>query len=180
MIWMALNRIHQRCSANVGGGGFLALATVLAMLLFSACARHDVPDAVAVPGPVQPINAPDHTDPAARAERCEEQAARFVARGLWRESSTTATDERLLRSKAHYSQKHGECDVLVEGRLTLTIGVEIVYSKLWDVYAATPLAAWTNDPRTAVRRGVCQVDLSDDPFVSCRVAKFFIDDHMGH
>jgi hypothetical protein len=114
------------------------------------------------------------------AERCDDRASRFAARGLWHDSLRTGTRDELLRWSAHYSVKHGECDVLIEHRLTVADGFAFVYSELWDAFGAAPLAAWTDDPRPDVRRGVCRLELGEHPEVSCRAARYFIDDHLDH
>jgi hypothetical protein len=101
-------------------------------------------------------------------------------RGLWRDSLPKGSTDALLKWTAHYSEKHQECDVLIEHRLALPGGLETVYSELWEAFGAAPLAAWTDDRRADVRQGVCRLEVSDNVFVSCRAAKFFIDDHMLH
>ena len=59
------------------------------------------------------------------ADKCDDRASRFAARGLWRDALRTGARDELVRWSAHYSLKHGECDVLIEHRLTLPDGFEL-------------------------------------------------------
>jgi hypothetical protein len=111
-----------------------------------------------------------------RAESCRAQAGRFAERALWKGPPANG-DDVLLGSTAHYSRKHGECDVLTEHRVRLADGGTLAYSELWDAFGATALAVWTGESGPAAR-GVCRVNLSDRPLVSCLTARFFIDDRM--
>ena len=85
-----------------------------------------------------------------------------------------------LRWSAHHSEKYDECYVLIEHRISVERGVAPVVSELWDAFDATILARWTDDPRASARRSFCQVTLGDDPFTSCAVSRYFIDEHMTH
>jgi len=83
---------------------------------------------------------------------------------------------------AHHSEKYDQCYVLIEYRIPVARGIAPtpLVSELWDAFDATVLARWTDDPRGSARRSLCQVTLGDDPFTSCAVSKYFIDEHMRH
>jgi len=112
----------------------------------------------------------------ARGAGCDAQAARFAENDVWRSS----TGDRLVRHVAHYSGKYDECYVLLERTFFVPASSPPVVSELWEAFDGTSLAVFTDDGREAMRRSFCQVTLSDDPFTSCAVSKFFIDEHMGH
>jgi len=115
-----------------------------------------------------------------RERRCEVQAARVAADGLWRSDSTDGADDGALRWVAHYSEKYDQCYVVIDRRVPVHDGARPIVSELWEAFEATVLAGYTHDARATMRRSLCQVDLSDDPFTSCAVSKYFIDEHMTH
>lgn len=146
-------------------------------LLWSGCRRvaHREP---AGPSTLEMDAAPIASTVVDRASGCRDQALRFTERALWK-SSHGKDDDVLLRWTAHYSRKHEECGVLTEHRLRLEAGGTLTYSELWDPFSAEALAVWTGDSGSAAH-GVCRVNVSDRPPVSCLTARFFIDDHMTH
>ena len=84
------------------------------------------------------------------------------------------------RWEAHYSEKYDQCYVLIDRRISDRSGAQAVVSELWEAFDAALLAIHTASTDEAVNHGYCQVSLSDDPFTSCMVSKFFIDEHMQH
>lgn len=97
---------------------------------------------------------------------------------MWRRSATPSESDRPLRWTAHFSPKYDACYMLVERRGDG--GALAVVSELWDAVEIEVLAEYTHDSDAAVRRRHCQVTLSEDPFTSCAVAQYFIDEHMRH
>ena len=89
------------------------------------------------------------------------------------------SQDRPLRWVGHYSHKYDQCYVLIDRHVFLP-GSAPVVSELWEAFEAAILAEYTDDARTTIRRSFCQVALSDDPFTSCEVSKYFIDEHMKH
>jgi hypothetical protein len=112
----------------------------------------------------------DDRDPSAR---CDRQVARLVA-------STMRGDDRARppRWEAHYSGKYDQCYVRID-RLVGAAGAQAIVSELWEAFDAALLAVHSAGGKTIDPR-YCQVSLSDDPFTSCMVSKFFIDEHMRH
>ena len=81
---------------------------------------------------------------------------------------------------SHYSEKYDDCYVLLDHNVHVQDGAAAIISELWNPFEATVLAEYTSDARAAMQRRFCQVDLSDDPFTSCLVAKYFVDEHLTH
>jgi hypothetical protein len=156
------------------------LAGAAVTLLLAACAACHRDTREPPANAPADIELPARFDPAARARHCDAQAARFAAGHVWGNRSAAGAADVLLRWQAHFSDKHQECDVLVEHRVSSPGSSEVVYSELWEPFDAQPLAAWTGDPRPDVRRAICRIEISDYPSVSCPVARFFIDDHLLH
>ena len=115
-----------------------------------------------------------------RVKRCDAQAARVAAGSVWSGSSIDRGEDRPLRWVAHYSEKYDHCYVLIDHRIRVHNDSAPIVSELWDAFEAEVLADYTDDVRIRVRRSFCQVALSDDPFTSCAVSKYFIDEHMRH
>jgi len=114
--------------------------------------------------------------PRRRASGCGAQAARFAANNLWRSS----TRDRLVRQAAHYSDKYDECYVLLDRTFSVPGGPAPAVSELWEAFDGVVLAVFTAAEDATTRKSFCQVALSDNPYTSCAVAKFFIDEHMTH
>ena len=99
---------------------------------------------------------------------------------MWRGVSMDRAHDAPAKWAGHYSGKYESCYVVLEFRFPVRDGAAPLVSELWDAFDATVLAAWTGDERVPVRRRFCQVALSDDPYTSCAVSKYFIDEHMAH
>ena len=115
-----------------------------------------------------------------RVKRCDAQAARVAAGSVWGGSSIARDGDRPLRWVAHYSEKYDHCYVLIDHRITVHGDSAPIVTELWDAFEAEVLAEYTTDVRIKIRGSFCQVALSDDPFTSCAVSKYFIDEHMRH
>jgi hypothetical protein len=158
----------------------IAIVALSASLTAGGCSRGR-----ASPGAPLHVEA-EQTTPSApvpmseRRRRCEGQAARLAADGLWRRGSPGGGDDRPLHWVAHYSEKYDQCYVVIDRRGQVHDGAQPIVSELWEAFDATVLASHTNDPRASIRRSLCQVDLSDNPFTSCAVSKYFIDEHLAH
>jgi hypothetical protein len=115
-----------------------------------------------------------------RRTGCAAQAARVAAHSGWRATSGARSNDRPLRWTSHYSEKYDECYVLIERAVPVQQGSDAVVSELWDAFGAAVLAESTADRRSTVRRSVCQVNVSDEPFTSCSISRYFINEHMTH
>jgi len=88
--------------------------------------------------------------------------------------------ERPLQWTVHYSEKYDQCYIRITRQIAAgEAAASIVVSELWDAFDAVVLASHA-DANDRIGRSYCQVALSDDPFTSCMVSKFFIDEHMTH
>jgi len=158
------------------------LCVVLAVVVVSGCKRHSEPVG-SDRAPSTPLPLVSHLDrgrdASAPANRCEAQGAHLAADRLWRRSMDPAKD-RLLHWVSHYSEKYDGCYVLLDHMISVQNGAAALVSELWEPFEATVLAEYTTDTRTTMQRHFCQVDLSDDPFTSCLVAKYFVDEHLTH
>jgi hypothetical protein len=120
-----------------------------------------------------PVARPATRDAVDRAQGCRAQADRIA-------QSSLRGDDRPLHWTPHYSPKYDQCYVQLERRIGGRDGSSLVISELWEPFEAVVLAVHTTDAHDRARRSYCQVALSDDPFTSCMVSKFFIDEHMQH
>jgi hypothetical protein len=149
--------------------------------LLSGCRRDQPAKPDRLPRPQMAVaSMPDAAEIKNRTTECAAQAARVAAHGVWRGSSMKRPADGPLRWVGHYSEKYDECYVLIDQVVPVQNGAAAVVSELWDAFDATVLAEATDDHRTSVRRSFCQVTLDDDPFTSCMVSKYFIDEHMSH
>jgi len=130
---------------------------------------------VTLPATIQSAVARD--EPLDAAARCRSQAARIAA---WRGESIGRDRDQAVNWVSHYSEKYDACYVLMNYRAPIRHGAAPLVAELWDALDATVLAASTGDGRREIRRDFCQVNLSDDPFTSCAVAQYFVDEHMAH
>jgi len=144
-------------------------------IVVSGCRVEGPPAAHVDPHPVNAVAKSSGGDAPGRPGRCEAQAARVAASTVRREDRG-----RPPRWEAHYSEKYDQCYVLIDRRISDRNGAQAVVSELWEAFDAALLAIHSASTDEAVNRGYCQVSLSDDPFTSCMVSKFFIDEHMQH
>jgi hypothetical protein len=127
-----------------------------------------------------PVRGAARAQPPDRRTGCADQAARVAAHPGWRTPLVGRPPNHARRFTDHYSEKYDECYVLIERAVPVEHGADAVVSELWEAFDAAVVAEFTSDPRADVRRSVCQVSVSDQPFTSCRVAQYFIDQHMQH
>jgi hypothetical protein len=125
-----------------------------------------------------PVSAIPSEHDAAPPPSCDERAQRFAEGPVWRRGPAFEESDRPLRWTAHYSPKYEACYVLVDRRGERASAA--VVSELWDAIELEVLAEYTDDADAAVRRSDCQVTISEDPFTSCAVARYFVDEHMRH
>src|SRR5262245_44910807 len=158
----------------------IGLILTLGTGLVSGCRRNTSATPARSPAPVPVAPVTTRSDVLEVAKGCEAQAARVASHGTWNGSPMRRAADAPLRWQGHYSTKYDECYVLIDHLIPVEKGAAAVVSELWNAFDATVLAECTNDPRTRIRRNFCQVSLSDDPFTSCLVSKYFIDEHMSH
>jgi hypothetical protein len=152
----------------------LLLSVACAAILASSCranAPARKPLESQTSGAVASASQSDDRD---RSTRCDEQATLVAASTMRREDR-----KRPPQWEAHYSEKYDQCYVRID-RMVDNAGAPAVVSELWEAFDAALLAVHSADGGDATTRSFCQVSLSDDPFTSCMVSKFFIDEHMEH
>jgi len=150
-----------------------AVSISVAAVVAAAC-RADAPPAHVEPNVARRAAIASDADGQDRLKSCEAQAARVAARTMRREDR-----ESPPRWEAHYSRKYDQCYVRID-RVVAGASAGAVVSELWEAFDAALLAVHSTDGSEAATRSFCQVSLSDDPFTSCMVSKFFIDEHMQH
>ena len=152
----------------------VALLVALAVSLASSC-RETVPArATGDSRPADVVATASHAEDRDRSTRCDEQAGLVAASTMRREDR-----KRPPRWEAHYSEKYDQCYVRID-RIVDNAGAPAVVSELWEAFEAALLAVHSADGGDTTTRSFCQVSLSDDPFTSCMVSKFFIEEHMQH
>jgi hypothetical protein len=145
----------------------------VAAIIGAAC-RADTPTAHVEPRVASQTGVTADREGRDRSKSCEAQAARVAERTMRREDR-----ESRPRWEAHYSEKYDQCYVRIE-RVIDNDGARAVVSELWEAFDAALLAVHSAEGAEMTTRSFCQVSLSDDPFTSCMVSKFFIDEHMRH
>jgi hypothetical protein len=149
-------------------------ASICVAAVVAAACRANAPSAHVEPNVARQAAAASDADGQDRLKSCEAQAARLAARTIRRENR-----EGPPRWEAHYSRKYDQCYVRID-RIVASAAAGAIVSELWEAFDAALLAVHSTDGSDAATRSFCQVSLSDDPFTSCMVSKFFIDEHMQH
>jgi hypothetical protein len=152
----------------------LLLSVACAAILASSCRANAPARKPIEPQTSDTVASASKSDDIDRSTRCHEQADRVAASTMRREDR-----KRPPRWEAHYSEKYDQCYVQID-RIVDNAGAPAVVSELWEAFDAALLAVHSAEGGELTTRSFCQVSLSDDPFTSCMVSKFFIDEHMQH